>query len=153
LLLQAEYAEFLRRTDLDRLHPDHDIRPSALGRYDEIWEHIEGHRDWLSAIRHEPVSDREAVADWYEYIYCPIVEVAREQGLTERFPEYTEADIYLWVMRHRWAIEREQGQDIGPAPAAQDYADTVQPAGPVERIAEALRGLLALPERIMHRGE
>jgi sarcosine oxidase delta subunit len=70
MLLQAEYAEFLRRTDLDRLEPDHDIRPSALGRYDEIWEHIQGHRDWLSAIRHEPVSDREAVADWYQYIYC-----------------------------------------------------------------------------------
>jgi hypothetical protein len=153
LLLQAEYAEFLRRTDLDRLHPDHDIRPSALGRYDEIWEHITGHRDWLSAIRHEPVSDREAVADWYEYIYCPIVEVARKQGLTERFPEHTEADVYLWVMRHRWEIEREQGQDIGPAPAAQDYADTVQPSGPVGRIAGALRGLLARPERIINRGE
>ena len=82
LLLQAEYAEFLRRTDLDRLHPDHDIRPSALGRYDEIWAHIQGHRDWLAAIRHEPVSDQEAVADWYEYIYCPIVEVARKRGLT-----------------------------------------------------------------------
>jgi hypothetical protein len=153
LLLQAEYAEFLRRTDLDRIHPDHDIRPSALGRYDEIWEHIEGHRDWLSAIRHEPVPDRDAVADWYEYIYCPIVEVARKQGLSERFPEHTEADIYLWVMRHRWDIEREQGQDIGPAPAAEDYAETVQPAGPIGRVAEVLRGLLALPERIIHRGD
>jgi hypothetical protein len=48
LLLQVEYAEFLRRTDLDRRRPDHDIRPTALGRYDEIWEQIKGHRDWLS---------------------------------------------------------------------------------------------------------
>jgi hypothetical protein len=153
LLLQAEYAEFLRRTDLDRLQPDHDIRPSALGRYDEIWEHIEGHRDWLSAIRHHPVTDRDAVADWYEFIYCPIVEVARKQGLTDRFPEHTESDVYLWVMRHRWAIEREQGQDIGPAPAAEDYAETAQPPGPMARVTEALRGLLALPERIINRGE
>jgi hypothetical protein len=152
LLLQAEYAEFLRRTDLDHLRPDHDIRPSALGRYDEIWEHIAGHRDWLSAIRHQPVSDREAVADWYEYIYCPIVEVARKQNLTERFPDQTEADVYLWVMRHRWAIERELGHDIGPAPAAQDYADSAQPPTPVSRVTDALRGLLALPERIIRRG-
>jgi hypothetical protein len=149
LLLQAEYAEFLRRTDLDRLQPDHDIRPSALGRYDEIWEHIEGHRDWLSAIRHEPVSDGEAVADWYEYIYGPIVEVARKEGLSDRFPQHTEADIYLWVMRHRWEIERELGHDIGPAPAAEDYAETVQPTSTIERVTDALRGLLALPERIM----
>jgi hypothetical protein len=149
LLLQAEYAEFLRRTDLDRLHPDHDIRPSALGRYDEIWGHIQVHRDWLAAIRHEPVSDREAVADWYEHIYCPIVEVARKRGLTDRFPEHTEADVYLWVMRHRRAIEEEQGTDIGPAPAALDYADTAAPPSPVGRVTGALRGLLALPERII----
>ena len=153
LLLQAEYAEFLRRTDLDRLHPDHDIRPSALGRYDEIWEHIEGHRDWLSAIRHRPVSVHEAVTDWYEHIYGPIVEVAREQGLTERFPQHTEADIYLWVMRHRWEIERNLGHDIGPTSAAQDYAETAHPPGPVDRVTDAVRGLLALPERIIHRGE
>src|SRR6476661_7202252 len=50
VLLQAEYAEFLRRTDLDTLHPEHDVRPTALGRYDEIWEQIEGHRHWLSSI-------------------------------------------------------------------------------------------------------
>src|SRR5690606_1903566 len=56
LLLQAEYAEFLRRTDLDRSRPDHDIRPTALGRYDEILADIEGHRGWLEAIRHEPVT-------------------------------------------------------------------------------------------------
>ena len=149
LLLQAEYAEFLRHTNLDRLSPDHDIRPSALGRYDEIWRHIEAHRDWLSAIRHEPVSDQEAVADWYEYNYCPIVDVVRKHGLSERFPQYTEADVYLWVMRHRWELERELGHDVGPAPAAQDYAETAQQANPVLRVADALRGLLALPERIL----
>lgn len=149
LLLQAEYAEFLRRTDLDRLHPDHDIRPSRLGRYDEIWGHIQVHRDWLAAIRHEPVSDRDAVADWYKHIYCPIVEVARKRGLTDRFPDQTEADIYLWVMRHRRVIEEEQGADIGPAPAALDYADTAAPPSPVDRVASAVRGLLALPERII----
>ena len=85
LLLQAEYADSCAAPTSTASHPDHDIRPTALGRYDEIWEHIQGHRDWLSAIRHEPVSDREAVADWYDYIYCPIVGVARERGL-ERFP-------------------------------------------------------------------
>jgi len=153
LLLQAEYAEFLRQTDLDRIDPEHDIRPSALGRYDEIWEHITGHRDWLSAIRHQPVADREAVADWYEYIYCPIIEVARKRDLTARFPNQTEADIYLWVMRHRWEIERELGHDIGPAPAAKDYAETTHPPNTMGRVAEALRGLLALPERIVNRGD
>ena len=34
ILRQLEYAEFLRQTDLDRSRPQHDIRPSGLGRFD-----------------------------------------------------------------------------------------------------------------------
>jgi hypothetical protein len=127
LLLQAEYAEFLRRTDLDRSHPEHDIRPTALGRYDEILQHIEGHRAWLESIRHQPVSLQEAVDDWYRFIYLPIVEVAREHGISERFPNRTEADIYLWVTRHRWELERRLGHDVGPAASALDYAEAARP--------------------------
>ena len=127
LLLQAEYAEFLRRTELDRLHPDHDIRPTALGRYDEIWEQIQGHREWLASIWHRPVTTDEVVNDWYEYIYCPIIENARERGVLELLPNRTEADIYLWVMRHRHELERRFGHDVGPTAAADDYADHVAP--------------------------
>ena len=142
LLLQAEYAEFLRRTDLDRLHPDHDIRPTSLGRYDEIWEQIEGHRRWLEAIRGQPVSATEAVADWYEYIYCPIVEVARQRGVMARFPNRTEADIYLWVMAHRWDLERRLGRDPGPAASAEDYAEHVSPwRGLLPRLGGLVRGV------------
>jgi hypothetical protein len=149
LLLQAEYAEFLRRTDLDRLRPDHDIRPTALGRYDEIWEQIEGHRGWLESIRQHPVSVAEAVEDWYEHIYCPIVEVARERGVMERFPGHTEADVYLWVMRHRDLLEQRSGQDVGPAESAADYAANVSPlSGLRERLAAAAENLLRLPFRL-----
>jgi hypothetical protein len=139
LLLQAEYAEFLRRTDLDRLHPEHDIRPTALGRYDEIWQHIEGHRCWLEAIRHGPVTVHDAVEDWYEYIYRPIVQVARERGVTDRFPNRTEADIYLWVVRHRWELERQLGHDVGPTASAVDYADHVRPSSPWRAALDRLR--------------
>ncbi len=141
LLLQAEYAEFLRRTNLDRILPDHDIRPTALGRYDEIWEHIEGHRGWLEAIRHHPVDVEDAVEDWYTYIYEPIVKTARERGLTERFPNHTEADIYLWVIRHRWELEKQLGHDVGPARSAEDFA--LHGGGPSslrDRLARMLPG-------------
>jgi len=147
LLLQAEYAEFLRRTDLDKLRPDHDVRPTALGRYDEIWEHIEGHRHWLEAIRHQPVSVHEAVEDWYEYIYQPIVTVARERGITEKFPNRTEADIYLWVVRHRWELERQLGHDVGPAASAVDYAEHVRSPSPWRAALDGLRARLPFRRR------
>lgn len=142
LLLQVEYADFLQRTDLDRLRPDHDIRPTALGRYDEIWDHIQGHRDWLASVRGQPVPVADAVVDWYEYIYAPIVKVANERGVMERFGRHTEADIYLWVMRHRHELEQRIGHDIGPVDSATDYAEHVVPSGQIgDRIAAAVRGL------------
>ena len=140
LLIQAEYAEFLRRTNLDRLKPEHDIRPTTLGRYDEIWEQIQGHQGWLSEIWDRPASSDEAVVDWYHYIYCPIVNVATERGVMERFPDYTEADIYLWVMRHRHELEQRYGHDLGPVGSASDYADTVAAQrGLLTRLALGLR--------------
>lgn len=140
LLLQAEYAEFLRHTDLDRLQPDHDIRPTQLGRYDEIWHHIELHRKWLSSIWHREATVQEAVNDWYTYIYMPIVQVVRDRGVLQAFPHLTEADIYLWVMKHRHVLEEEQGQDVGPVASAQDYADmmTTPPS-----VAGRMRSLIA----------
>jgi hypothetical protein len=150
LLLQAEYAEFLRRTDLDRLRPEHDIRPTSLGRYDEIWQHIQGHRDWLESIRHQPVGVAEAVEDWYENIYCPIVTVARERGVMERFPNRTEADVYLWVMRHRGELERRSGRDVGPAASAIDYAEHVSPwRGILPGLGRVAKGLLGAPVRLL----
>lgn len=125
LLLQAEYAEFLRRTNLDRLRPDHDIRPTALGRYDEIWDHIRLHQQWLSENEGRPVSVEEAVTRWYDYVYCPIVRIARERGIMKRFPRRTEADVYLWVMRHRHELFLRHGHDVGPEASASDYADVV----------------------------
>jgi hypothetical protein len=139
LLLQAEYAEFLRRTDLDRLQPDHDIRPTALGRYDEIWEHIEGHRWWLSQIWHREAMIDEAVNDWYQYIYLPIVQVARDRGVLDQFPRLTEADIYLWVMRHRHTLEEREGHDVGPVESAEDYAEIMtQPLDLSDRVSSLL---------------
>ena len=139
LLLQAEYAEFLRHTDLDILEPEHDIRPTALGRYDEIWGHIQGHRNWLSAIWHRDATVHEAVKDWYQYIYMPIVRIARDRGVLDAFPRLTEADIYLWVMKHRSELGEEAGHDIGPIESAEDYAEIMtSDLGVGDRISSVL---------------
>lgn len=141
LLMQAEYAEFLRRTDLDRLQPDHDIRPTSLGRYDEIWNHIQLHREWLSWIWHRPAAVHEAVNDWYEYIYMPIVRVVRDREVLKEFPRHTEADIYLWVMKNRHMIEEEEGADVGPIASAEAYADLMkQPLSIGDKIRAAIAG-------------
>jgi hypothetical protein len=123
LLMQTEYAEFLRRTNLDRLRPDHDIRPTKLGRYDELWDQILVHQVWLSEREGQPVPLDEAVTHWYDHVYLPVVRVIREQGVLKRFPSRSEADVYLWVMAHREELEHRYGHEVAPAASATDYAN------------------------------
>jgi hypothetical protein len=152
LLLQTEYAEFLRRTDLDILEPDHDIRPTALGRYDEVWTHIQGHREWLTAIWHREATVHEAVKDWYAYIYLPIVRIVRDRGVLNAFPRLTEADVYLWVMKYRGELGAEAGHDVGPIESAEDYAEIMtSDRGVGDRISSALGRTSRVPDATRER--
>lgn len=126
LLQQVEYAEFLRLTDLDRLRPDHDIRPTALGRYDEMWDHILLHQEGMSERRGEPVSTAEAVKNWYDEIFLPIARVVRDRKLLDRFPDRSEADVYLWVMANRGELEAREGQEMDPESTASAFADVIE---------------------------
>jgi hypothetical protein len=123
LLHQVEYAEFLRKTNLDRTRPQHDIRPTALGRYDEIVTHIEGRRHRLSEQRGEPVSMSDAAADWYDNVYLPIALAVREQRLLREFPDRSEADVYLWVMANRLQIQMEAGSRFNPELSTRAYRE------------------------------
>ncbi len=116
LLHQMEYAEFLRRTNLDRTRPDHDIRPTALGRYEDLIEIIEHCRVDLSHRTGDDVSLETAAMSWYDTIYMPIVAVVREQHLLRDFPGRTETDVYLWVMANQERIEGEFGAGSGHNP-------------------------------------
>jgi hypothetical protein len=135
LLHQVEYAEFLRKTNLDRSRPQHDIRPTALGRYDEIVTHIEGRRRRLREQRNdEPVSMSEAAADWYDNVYLPIVLAVREQKLLREFPDRSEADVYLWVMANRLQIQMATGSRFNPENSAQAYREIVGDEHRMKRI-------------------
>ena len=61
------------------------------------------------------------MVDWYENLYKPTVEAIRRLGLLRDFPGRTEADLYLWVMDHRYFLARELGVDPGPEGAAKSY--------------------------------
>lgn len=145
LLLQVEYAEFLRRTNLDKLRPEHDIRPTSLGRYDELWDDIQEHAEWWRRNRGETFSGNEAAASWYDRVYMAIIRIVRERGILDRFPDRTEADIYLWVRAHSDDLVERFGATAGPEEWAEDYARTVRRRGPFRWLGDLTRGALRTP--------
>ncbi|MEZ0347376.1 MAG: transcriptional regulator, partial [Thermus sp.] len=119
LILKAEYANFLEKTRLKELVPEaEEIRFSTLGRYDILLDHIATRRYFRGLEEGREIPWEEAVVDWYQNLYRPTVEAIRKLGLLAEFPGRTEADLYLWVMDHRYFLARELGVDLSPEEAA-----------------------------------
>lgn len=122
LEILGEYEAFLERTQLDKLRPDQSVRFTIAGGYDRLLEHIAVHRYFMGTERGREVSEAEAVTDWYDTVYLPIVEIIREQNVLADFPSRTEADLYLWLMDHLHYLRETQGE-VDLTEAAQDFAE------------------------------
>ncbi len=140
LIVKAEYAEFLERTNLDKLWPEADLSVSVPGQYEALVEHIEVHRYYMGLEQGHEIPYEEAVAHWYDTVYLPAVEVIREQGILRDFPGRTETDLYLWLAVHRTALEEELGWEIGPEAAAAILAAefSPRPQRVVSRVGERI---------------
>ena len=121
MLRLAECARFLEQTRLDKLRPGSCIEFSRLGRYDVLIEHISAHRWFMGIELDRPVSWEEAVLDWYDNLYAPLVKIIEEQNVLDQFPGRTAADLYLWIMDHRYYLSQELGREVGAQSAVLSY--------------------------------
>jgi len=122
LMILHEYRRFLERSKLDEIRPGQHIRFTVAGGYQQIIEHIAMHRHYMQLEQQRDVSDAAAVADWYDHVYLPLVEVIRANNVLDDFPDRTESDLYLWIVEHLYFL-RETEQDTSIEEAAEDYAD------------------------------
>jgi nucleotide-binding universal stress UspA family protein len=128
LIIKAEEVNFLERTRLDRTRPEADLTATTAGAYPTILEHIDVHRYFMGLEEEREIPYPEAAAHWYDVVYLPVVEIIRRRDLLRDFPERTEADLYLWVAKHRQALQEEIGWDIGSEAALTDLADRHRPS-------------------------
>jgi hypothetical protein len=142
LLLKEEYSDFLEWTNLHQLRPDERIEFTELGGYLDLVRHINAHRYYLSQECQCEISRDVAVADWYDTIYMPIIRVIREQDVLKHFPGRTEADLYRWIMDHRWYMREHTGADPGPERATNDYVALFGRKGLTSSVEDAFRGAL-----------
>src|SRR5690606_37371316 len=101
LIVKAEYRAFLDRTRLDLSRPEQRIVLTEPGMYPQLEVEIELYRENLERIDGEARTYEEAAAAWYDLAYTLVVDVIAESGILAQFPGRTEADVYVWVTRHR----------------------------------------------------
>jgi nucleotide-binding universal stress UspA family protein len=140
LILKAEYAEFLEHTKLDKLRPGANLSVTVPGEYRALEEHIAVHRYYMGLEQEREIPNDQAVTHWYDTVYVPVVQVIKERGILRDFPERTETDLYLWISKHRSAVEERLGWEIKPEAAASDLAaqSSSRPQRIVARVGERL---------------
>jgi len=111
---KARYTEFLNKTRLDEERPDADLQLTFCSNYHVFYSQIDAHRHKLDEENQGPVGYEDAVAQWYDQIYLPVVEIIREQGIMQLFPERTEADMYLLFVEHQEELKSALGWHIDP---------------------------------------
>jgi len=144
LIIKAEYTDFLAKTKIDELRPEANLLVSVPGQYPKLLEHIAVHRYFMGIEQHRDIPESEAVTDWYDMVYLPIIQLIREHNLLQDFPDRTETDLYLWIMDHR--VELSQGGigwEVAPEKAAADLVRRYS-RRPQKRLPRIRRRLLNL---------
>ena len=127
-IIKGEYATFLDQTGLERLRPDHlEIRFTTPGRYDVLLDHIQKRQYYMGLNLKRDISFDEAVMSWYDRLYTRMVEEIRTADALHSFPERTEADLYLWMMDHRYNLTQLFGHDVGSRVATESFVRHYRP--------------------------
>ncbi len=147
-MLQLGRARFLERTRLHELRPDVRIEVTEPGLYSELLEHIDVHRYYMGQEQKRYIPYQEAVLSFVDNVYLPVVEEIRKSGILRNFPQRTEADLYLWVARHREQLKEKYGLTDPPSPKAAVTLFAEQHSErPLQHIIRHVRKMLALMPR------
>jgi hypothetical protein len=120
LLYKIEHRRLLERLPIDRVLPELRLELSDIADYRRLAEYIEAHGFRLSQLWRRYVSPEETLRDWHEHSYAPIAAMIREERVLDAFPERTELDLYLWIVRHREQLALEAHDESVTPSAAKD---------------------------------
>lgn len=101
LLIKEECAIFLEKTQLLSFRPDADISFTTAGRYARLLKQISVYRYNLSKERKNIPTYAEAVTDWYDSFYAPMIERIKTSGVMKLFPHRTADDLLAWMVEHQ----------------------------------------------------
>lgn len=131
------WEDFCARTGLKPKAPLEFTTPNG---YQRLLEHIAVHRHFMGETQQRFIAEDEAARDWYLNVYQPIVSLIQAQKLREEFPGLTEADLYLRISEHLYAL-RQDDPDLPLEEGVRRFAEQFTQR-PDARVQKVLRDLL-----------
>jgi len=120
-LIDYEKKIFYAETYFGDLTECWDLNFSSPGRYDVIYNHILVHKYYLNEDLEEEIHFNDAIVSWYNNVYNPVITIIREQWLLVHFPGRTEADLYVWIIKH-WDFLKKKYGTYSLSKAAGDFS-------------------------------
>jgi len=120
-LITFEKSIFYEKTEFGELTNYNDLNFSSPGRYDVIYNHILVHKYYLNENIEDEIPFKDALVSWYNNVYNPVVAIIREQWLLANFPGRTEADLYVWIIKH-WDFLKKKYGAYSLSKAAGDFS-------------------------------
>ena len=120
-LIAYEKNIFYEKTDFGELTNYFDLNFSSPGRYDVIYNHILVHKYYLNEQIEEELPFSDALVSWFNNVYNPVIAIIREQWLLVNFQGRTEADLYVWIIKH-WDFLKKKYGTYSLAKAAGDFS-------------------------------
>lgn len=122
LNILGQKVEFLKRSRLDELCPDADIKLTIPDGFYRMLEHIAVHRYFMGLDQQRDIPEDEAVMHWYEMVYLPIIKIIRQSDVLKNFIDKTEGDLYLWVLDHQHYLSENENKPLqAPESAAREF--------------------------------
>jgi hypothetical protein len=119
-VLNYEKQLFYEKTRFGELTGCETLDFSLPGEYDEIYNHILGHKYFLNQGTSEEIPFDEALKSWFANVYEPIVTIIKEERLCARFPGRTSSDLYVWIVKHWDTLKKKYGF-YSASDAARDF--------------------------------
>ena len=120
-LIAYEKSIFYEKTEFGALTDYYDLDFSSPGRYDVIYNHILVHKYYLNENIVDEIPFSDALVSWYNNVYNPVVKIIKEQWLLANFPGRTEADLYVWIIKH-WDFLKKKYGAYSLSKAAGDFS-------------------------------
>ena len=120
-VIEYEKNIFYEKTSFGELTGYYALNFSSSGRYDVIYNHILVHKYYLNEDMDKELPFNEALASWYNNVYNPVITIIRDQWLLANFPGRTEADLYVWIIKH-WDFLKKKYEKYSLTKAAEDFS-------------------------------
>ncbi|MBE9525048.1 MAG: universal stress protein [Chloroflexi bacterium] len=142
IICKSYYADFLESTNLDKLRPGADLLMTFCGQYQVLLDQIETEHILLKKDQNSPENNdlgEKAVIDWYDHVYLPVAQIIRELGVLHRFPERTEADMYVLLSERQSELENDFGWHLEMESGVSDLIDSrTLPQGLISRFIKKI---------------